>query len=149
VTIFYIIDPIMCGHPSINSLALSDDLDFENLGNIAEVMGDQENTIGDDAEDSSGSLSSIAEADLTAAAQQTTAGPLQIVPVAALAFTPVATKSSQKKELLIVVCTGLLIVVCTEKKHDPFQIIGHLNHSLKSLANSNQDSSKVLLKEKE
>jgi hypothetical protein len=141
VTIFYIIDPIMCGHPSINSLALSDDLDFENLGNIAEVMGDQENTIGDDAEDSSGSLSSIAEADLTAAAQQTTAGPLQIVPVAALAFTPVATKSSQKKELLI--------VVCTEKKHDPFQIIGHLNHSLKSLANSNQDSSKVLLKEKE
>jgi hypothetical protein len=36
-----------------------------------------------------------------------------------------------------------------KKKHDPFQIISDLNSSLKSLATCNQDSSEVLVLEKE
>jgi hypothetical protein len=42
LSFFYIIDPIMCDCPSIKPLALSDDLDFENLDDF-----DLDNSIDD------------------------------------------------------------------------------------------------------
>jgi hypothetical protein len=69
---FYIIDPIVRDRPSINPLALSDELDFNNLSS----MGEDSGTI-NHGDDGSGSNSSIEPA------QQSAARPPQTVAVAA------------------------------------------------------------------
>ena len=146
---FYIIDPIMCDRASIKPLALSEDLDWENIDNEGTSITDVDvhdafhsaeesieeptiitvtTTIGDEVRTES--VTATAETDQAQAAA---------------IKTPKVSNNKQSKRLLTVSGTASSQ---KKKKLDPFAIMSQLNGSLQELGSSTQANDKMYELEK-
>jgi hypothetical protein len=142
---FYVIDPIMCNHPSIKPLALSEDLDWENLDNddtsIAEGGVDAAfHSLEGRVEDPTITAVTAKIGDQIHTESVTATAHTDQAQTATAITMPKVSNNKQSKRLLTVSGTASSQ---KKKKLDPFAIMSQLSGGLQELGSSNQVNEKM------